>query len=132
MIHTVTSPMGGVFNVIVDDFHTRCTIDTFVAPGDSLQPTCYPIAFPPFQVTPPGYSSRDNHTMSLIYIGASPDAPQGIESSAQLDSYAIPIEPDPRGINNRATSGGSVNIYTLLAIVLWTWILWYSDLRSLP
>jgi len=90
MIHTVTSPQGGVFAVFVDGFNTTDVIDTFAGPNSSL-PLCYPVQFPPFLQLPPTQASKNNHSITLIYTGPSPNAPNGTaESSGQFDSFAIP------------------------------------------
>lgn len=91
MVHTVTSPDGGVFALIVDGFNTSSLIDTYGGPGSSGRPTCYPLQFPPFINTPPGYENLTNHTLTLVFVGVSDVAPNGTTtSSGQFDSFAIP------------------------------------------
>ncbi|PPQ90179.1 hypothetical protein CVT25_013311 [Psilocybe cyanescens] len=116
MINTITSPKGGVFSVLVDGFDTGSTIDTFVGPGDLFMPTCYPVQIPPFGTTPPDFGSRNDHTVSLIYIGASSDAPEGTESNIQFDSFAIPNHDNFSDSQPESKGDGMV----IGAIELWT------------
>ncbi|KAF8961638.1 hypothetical protein BDZ97DRAFT_1193405 [Flammula alnicola] len=91
MVNVVTSPNGGVFGVLVDGFNTTSTIDTFSGPGTESLPVCYPYQVPPFAAIPPGYQSRSNHTLTLVYVGPSSSAPQGTNTSiVQFDSFSIP------------------------------------------
>ncbi|KDR70685.1 hypothetical protein GALMADRAFT_1349893 [Galerina marginata CBS 339.88] len=91
MVHTVSSPKGGVFSVWVDGFDTSLTVDTFSGPGNESLPRCYPVQIPPFAAVPPGYHTRENHTVTLVFIGQSPDAPAGTNKSLfQFDAFAIP------------------------------------------
>ncbi|KAF8961643.1 hypothetical protein BDZ97DRAFT_1663946, partial [Flammula alnicola] len=90
MVNVVNSPNGGVFSVLVDGFNTTSTIDTFS--GSESLPACYPLQFPPFHAIPPGYQSQSNHTLTLVYVGPSPSAPQGSENTSIVlfDSFSIP------------------------------------------
>ncbi|KAF8804303.1 hypothetical protein BYT27DRAFT_6700878 [Phlegmacium glaucopus] len=92
MIYTVTSSNGGVFSVLADGFNTTSTINTFSGfVENQTLPSCYPLQFPPFAATPPGYQSRENHIITLVHIGPSPNAPKGTHTSiVQFDSLAIP------------------------------------------
>lgn len=86
-IHTVTSPIGGVFGVFVDGFNTTSTIDTFSSSGES---GCYPIQFPPFARAPPDQATKNQHSITLVYTGPSPDAANRSSSEVRFESFAIP------------------------------------------
>ena len=91
MVHTVTSSMGGVFSVLADGVDTATTIDTYFTQGNQRFPLCYPLQFPPFMITPPGFETHSNHTLTLVYIGPSKFARNGTDiSTIQFDSFAIP------------------------------------------
>jgi len=91
MVHTVTSSMGGVFSVWADGVDTDTTIDTFFTQGNQKFPLCYPLQFPPFMVTPPGFEMHSNHTLTLIYTGPSKFARNAtVISTVQFDSFATP------------------------------------------
>jgi hypothetical protein len=53
--------------------------------------------FPPFAKPPPELATKSQHTITLVYTGASPKAPPGTNSSQiEFDSFAIPeIQPIP-------------------------------------
>ncbi|PPQ81609.1 hypothetical protein CVT26_002976, partial [Gymnopilus dilepis] len=90
MINTITSPQGGVFAVIVDGFNTTDVIDTFSGPNQTL-PVCYPLQYPPFLKPPPTLATQNNHTIQLLYIGPSPNAPSSTtESTGQFGWFEIP------------------------------------------
>lgn len=116
MVRTVSSSSGGVFAIFVDGMDTTGLIDTFSGPGNLALPTCYPVQFPPFIKTPPGYEKRVNHTITLVYIRPSELAPEGTNSSVvEFDSFAIP---DLQSVLV-ATSGQrqqNLNIYLFLAV----------------
>jgi hypothetical protein len=89
-VHTVISPHGGVFSVFVDGFNTSTTIDTFLSPNSS-SPLCYPAQFPPFVDPPPDLATRNDHTITLVYMGPSPQASNSSQlSEGRFDSFAIP------------------------------------------
>ena len=91
MVRTVTSSTGGVFSVWVDGVDTDSPIDTFFVHGNQAFPVCYPVQFPPFAITPPGFESHSNHTIKLVYVGPSKFAPAGTNTgNFQFDSFAIP------------------------------------------
>jgi len=91
MVHTVTSSSGGLFSVWIDGVDTNSTIDTFSAHGNQIFPVCYPVQFPPFVITPPGFESHSDHTIKLVYVGTSKFSPAGTNTSNfQFDSFAIP------------------------------------------
>ncbi|KAF8652149.1 hypothetical protein AX16_004535 [Volvariella volvacea WC 439] len=86
-IHTIKSPQGGVFSMVVDGVPLNDTIDTFNADGE----LCFPIQFPPFMEPPPGYGSRNEHSITLFHHGPSTKAPNDTTSSnVVFDSFAIP------------------------------------------
>ena len=102
MVRTIPSKTGGAFSLLIDGFNTSTSIDTYYgnastseeAQGKSLNTNCYRVhQFPPVILVPPGYESRDTHTVSLVYIGAGESllgtAPQDL--SVQFDSFALPI-----------------------------------------
>lgn len=97
-VHTVTSPRGGVFAIFVDGFNTTSTIDTFSS--DSTLPLCYPFQFPPFISAPRDLASRNNHSITLMYVGSSPNAPNGSISEVQFDTFAIPDIPQTAATNS--------------------------------
>ncbi|RXW14211.1 hypothetical protein EST38_g11642 [Candolleomyces aberdarensis] len=102
MIRTIPSKTGGVFSLVIDGFNTTSYIDTYIpdpstpeeARGESLNSSCYRVhQFPPMNIVPPGYESRETHMISLVYIGAGPlllgSDPRNL--SVQFDSFAMPI-----------------------------------------
>lgn len=121
MIHTVTSPNGGVFSVIVDDFDTTDIIDTFSA-NNTYLPLCYPVQFPPFISSPPDLGLRNNHSITLIYTGPSPKAPSSTTSSnVQFDSFAIPeskLSATSGGSTVRKEKGGSILLTVVVSTIM--------------
>ncbi|KAF8901904.1 hypothetical protein CPB84DRAFT_1776986 [Gymnopilus junonius] len=86
---------GRVFAVFVDGFNTTDVIDTFSGPNSAL-PQCYP----------------------LLYIGPSPNAPNGTtESSGQFDSFAIPSSQIQSGSISGKKANGLVLMISGLAVV---------------
>lgn len=110
MVHTVTSPNGGVFSVWLDGFNTTTNIDTSSQHGDYSLPVCYPLQFPPFLVTPPGFETHTNHTLMLVYIGPSAGSKGSTSSSVQFDSFAIPNPGSPFKMINGHSSYGRQNL----------------------
>ncbi|KDR67421.1 hypothetical protein GALMADRAFT_147196 [Galerina marginata CBS 339.88] len=90
MVRTITSLNGGVFSVWIDGINTTSNVDTFANPGNTSLPSCYPLQFPPFAVTPPGFETHSNHTITLIYTGPSEFSQDGTPSAVEFDSFAIP------------------------------------------
>jgi hypothetical protein len=92
MVHTVTSSFGGVFSVILDGLNTTTTIDTYSG-GQLVLPQCMPSQFPPLNMVPPTLVNETEHTITLVYIGASPNTGSGndTEINIQFDSFALPI-----------------------------------------
>jgi hypothetical protein len=99
MIRTIPSRTGGVFSVVIDGFNTTCFIDTYIpnadtpeeARGKGLNFSCYSVhQFPPVNIRPPGYESREAHTVSLVYIGETGNT-EAQNLSGQFDSFALPI-----------------------------------------
>lgn len=123
MVRTVSSSSGGVFTVFVDGVNTTNLVDTFSGPGDLSLPTCYPVQFPPFITTPPGYANRTNHNLTLIYTGVSELAPEGTNTSfVQFDSFAIP---DLASVLVPTSNQGfmklqNLNVYLLLVLLTWS------------
>ncbi|KAF8883469.1 hypothetical protein CPB84DRAFT_1965172 [Gymnopilus junonius] len=110
MVNTMTSSDGGVFSVIIDGFDTMSFVDTYSGPGNLSLPICYPLQFPPFYVQPPEYANRTSHTLELLFIGVSPLAPNGTNTSiGQLGVFAIPNLNPP-------TSNGSSNVMKNLKV----------------
>ena len=100
MVHTVSSPNGGVFSLLIDGFNTTSVIDTYSGPGNDI-PSCYPRQFPGFVITPPDYNEHITHNITLVYIGQSKQAPEGDvihNSIVQFDAFAIPSFPDSGNI----------------------------------
>jgi len=116
MVRTVSSSSGGVFAVLVDGVDTVGLIDTFSGPGDLTLPTCYPVQFPPFIKTPPGYENRMNHTITLVYIRPSKLAPEGTNTSVvEFDSFAIPdLQSVLAPITNKSPGPQNLNVYLFL------------------
>ena len=120
MVRTVSSSSGGVFAVFVDGVDTTGLIDTFSGPGDLALPTCYPVQFPPFIETPPGYENRAEHNITLVYIRPSELAPEGTNTSVvQFDSFAIP---DLQSVlvltsNQSLPKRQNLSVYLLLALL---------------
>lgn len=118
MVHAVTSWSGGVFSVVVDGFNTTSEVDTYsgFAANDPL-PTCFPVQFPPFVVTPPNYQSRSSHTIALVYLGRSPHAPGVTNASfAQFDSFALPDLQDNISSSSADLTKFSVDFLSLIII----------------
>ncbi|PPR05774.1 hypothetical protein CVT26_010165 [Gymnopilus dilepis] len=92
VVNTISSQNGGRFSVVVDGFNTTSEIDTNTASGGNTSlPLCYPLQFPPFVITPPGYETRINHTIELVFIGPSQSTAESTNMSiGQFDSFAIP------------------------------------------
>ncbi|KAG2018656.1 hypothetical protein CC2G_008069 [Coprinopsis cinerea AmutBmut pab1-1] len=95
IVHTVKSSRGGLFAVFIDGFNTTSTIDTYRPPLDdpTEDPECFTVQFPPMRVLPPGFDSRTEHTISLVYQGPSskPDDGPVDGSFVQFDSFSVPI-----------------------------------------
>ncbi|KAF8638349.1 hypothetical protein AX16_010530 [Volvariella volvacea WC 439] len=104
IVHTVASPNGGIFSVLIDDFNTTAFVDTNSAAG---RPECYVLQFPPVSILPPGYESRDDHSITLVYIGPSVLAASTnvSETFIQFDSFALPIY-SPAEMTYGGQSGG--------------------------
>lgn len=131
MINTITSPNGGVFTVTVDGFDTGSKIDTYIAPGASFL-TCFPVQFPPFISAPPDFGSRNDHTITLTFIGASHDAPEGIISNIQFDSFAIPNHDSASRLSSNGCKViGLVNLQVVffLAVLAMLRALWCVDIE---
>ncbi|KAF4622262.1 hypothetical protein D9613_009524 [Agrocybe pediades] len=90
MIHTVTSSIGGSVWLIVDGFNTTSSVNTLSGPDDDTRPTCYPNQYPPFVITPPGYETRQSHSLTLVYSGASPDYTGTAVPNIQFDGFSVP------------------------------------------
>jgi hypothetical protein len=93
MVHVMTSSHGGVFSIFLDGMNTTSLIDTYTDEQHAL-PQCFPNQYPPFEMIPPTYhnDSETTHTITLVYIGASPNAPKGAnDTNVQFDSFAIPV-----------------------------------------
>ncbi len=116
MIRTVTSSQGGLFSLLVDDFNTTDIIDTYSGPNQPL-PLCFPNQFPPFTTPPPTLALQNNHTIKLVYIGQSPNAPNNLTgNNGQFDSFAIPTFSEMSPKVNQAVKGGKTNRYTLILL----------------
>ncbi|KDR77572.1 hypothetical protein GALMADRAFT_65596, partial [Galerina marginata CBS 339.88] len=112
---------GGMFSVVVDGFNTTSTIDTYIGPGADQLPMCIPYQFPPFAVTPPHFSSEENHTITLVFIGPSTDAPTNVNMSiGQFNRLAIPDLVAFSKSSNQASSTTERSIeHYLLLVVPW-------------
>lgn len=69
------------------------------ARGEGLNSSCYRVhQFPPMNIVPPGYESRETHTVSLVYVGSGPfllgTDPRNL--SVQFDSFALPLYSETR------------------------------------
>lgn len=108
-INTVSSSHGGVFSLLVDGFNVSNTIDTYT--NDSIQlPICYPQQFPPFIRPPPGWQTKENHNITLVYIGPSANAPNGSSlSNVQFEFFSIP---------NLLASSSVIQYYPSLTLLL--------------
>jgi hypothetical protein len=103
----------------VDGVNTTGLIDTFSGLGNLALPTCYPVQFPPFIKTPPGYENRMNHTITLAYIRPSELAPEGTNTSVvEFDSFAIPDFQTVLVPTSNQSSPGQQNITVYLLLVL--------------
>ncbi|PPQ98276.1 hypothetical protein CVT26_013520 [Gymnopilus dilepis] len=122
VVNTISSHNGGLFSVLVDGFNTTSAIDTNTAIGGNVSlPTCYPIQFPPFVITPPNYQSRTNHTIELVFIGSAPTPAQGTTASVgQFDSFAIPDLESAFGVatsRNRRSASFDLGLATACIVV---------------
>ena len=117
MVHTITSPNGGVLSVLIDGFNTS-NIDTFAHPGNTSLPLCYPLQFPPFRDTPPGFENRTDHTVTLTYIGPSIFSSEGRTSMVQFDSFAIPDLHSPLKATNGSPPTHVQKLYFLSLILI--------------
>lgn len=116
-VHTVTSPRGGLFSVIVDGFNTSTMIDTYSG-GDNQLPQCFPFQFPPFAHPPPDMGARNEHSITLVYTGPSSRAPNGTTSSeVQFDTFAIPI------FQTMSDSGSDTTVFAPMPFSVLTLIL---------
>lgn len=119
MVHVVTSSQGGVFSVFIDDFNTTSTIDTFSDNKVQL-PLCYPMQYPPVLVPPSDLELQNNHTITLVYIGSSPNAANRTYSNIQFDSFAIPefkIQESPPTASGVRTTAGRYLMLSTTAIL---------------
>jgi hypothetical protein len=95
-IHIISSPFGGIFSIVVDGFNTTSVIDTYADSdndGAATNTVCFPFRFPPFAITPTDYGSRNDHTISLVFVGQSPDAGPLFNASqavGRINGFAIP------------------------------------------
>ena len=95
MIHTVQSPQGGMFGMIMDGTLLEDIIDKFNADGEA----CSPIQYPPFMQPPPNFGSRNTHSVTLFYKGPSSSAPNGtVTNGAAFDAFAIPSYPPSQAL----------------------------------
>lgn len=124
--HLLTTLNGGVFSVIVDGLNTTTSLDTYSGShsntgGSTTFPLCYPAMFPPFPIVPPQYASRNNHTISLVLIGPSPNAPLSNTSQivGQFNGFAIP-ELVP--VANGAHAFPSPTFWLCLLIITFIWM----------
>jgi hypothetical protein len=102
----------------VDGFNTSSTIDTFSSPDASL---CYPVQFPPFVHPPPDLATRNNHSITLVYIGPSPQASNSSHlSEVQFDSFAIPQFSESVAVNgcHGLTEGIKMTLLTSVSIAM--------------
>ncbi|KAK7045006.1 hypothetical protein R3P38DRAFT_2508272 [Favolaschia claudopus] len=95
MVHTVASTHGGAFSVTLDGTDTATIIDTYSGGRSGMLPECMSSQFPPLVKVPPTLLNETDHVLTLIYMGASPNA-QGAganisELNIQFDSFAIPV-----------------------------------------
>lgn len=61
--------------------------------GAATNTVCFPFRFPPFPIVPTEYGSRNDHTITLIFVGPSPDAGPMFNASqavGQINGFAIP------------------------------------------
>ncbi|KAJ2918165.1 hypothetical protein MD484_g2280, partial [Candolleomyces efflorescens] len=104
VVRTIPSKTGGIFSVLIDGFNTTSYVDTYLhnastpdeARSESLNPGCYRVhQFPPMNIVPPGYESRETHTISLVYVGAGPlflaAGADPSSLSVHFDSFALPL-----------------------------------------
>ncbi|KDR68925.1 hypothetical protein GALMADRAFT_215497 [Galerina marginata CBS 339.88] len=87
LINTIMSPLGGVFSVAFDGVLLMDTIDTFNAGGE----LCFHRQYPPFEDPPVDLGSTNEHSITLVYIGPSDQAPKNSSSTmVQFNSFEIP------------------------------------------
>lgn len=125
----VSSPNGGVFEVVVDGFNTTSSIITNTGTAvDGLPiPLCSRYQFPPFAIAPPDFASSDNHTLNLVFVGPGFGIPENsttTPSMAQFNSFAIPdltamTEPNSGNyaVSNKFRKGGILAIFVLLLVL---------------
>jgi hypothetical protein len=127
MVRTIPSRTGGAFSLFIDGFNTSNIIDTYdpnastpeEARGESMDSNCYHIRqFPPMVIVPVGYEDREDHTVTLVYIGAG-ESLMGTDPSnlsIQFDSFALPIYSEAQ--MSSAPSGRVSGIWTVETMAL--------------
>ncbi|KDR69105.1 hypothetical protein GALMADRAFT_145820 [Galerina marginata CBS 339.88] len=111
LINTIMSPLGGVFSVTFDGILLMDTIDTFNAGGD----LCFHRQYPPFEDPPTDLGSTNEHSITLVYIGPSDQAPKNSSlTMVQFDSFEIPqfAGSGARGVGSDALL---ISIFIILA-----------------
>lgn len=62
-------------------------VDTYQSDSE----LCFPAQYPPFAKPPADFYLRSDHSITLTFLGPSPNAPNGTKSAmVQFDSFAIP------------------------------------------
>lgn len=123
----LTSFNGGVFSIIIDGFNTTSTIDTYAGnPTDNatIFPLCYPNRFPPMGLIPQQYFSKGSHTISLVFIGASPNAqsPNSSQVTGQFVGFSIPDLSAPLTNNARSLLVSGM-LVLMNAVFVWTFVM---------
>ncbi|PPQ74470.1 hypothetical protein CVT26_001106 [Gymnopilus dilepis] len=118
---TVTGPDGGIFLVLIDDFNTTSTIDTFSGQGQEL-PQCFHSQFPPMAIIPPNFSEQDNHSVTLMFIGKSSWAlANATRSVGRFSSLSIPRFDYSTTTAKNSAAFFHVPAYAFLTIPLLCW-----------
>ncbi|KAF9522918.1 hypothetical protein CPB83DRAFT_899226 [Crepidotus variabilis] len=116
LLNVMTSPQGGVFAVFIDDTQIMNRFDTF----DADQVKCIRRQYPPFpSLVPPGFGSRNSHSITLMHYGPSTLAPNGTVSSVvQLDSFAVPQFNQNVSGNSRVVSKAHIVVFVVFQLFL--------------
>jgi hypothetical protein len=97
---------------VVDGFNTTSVIDTYADSdndGAAVNTVCFPYRFPPLSIAPTNYGSRNDHTITLVFIGPSPDAGPLFNASQAVGSINGFAIPEFSGITNNAI--GHLKVY---------------------
>lgn len=127
-VDVLTSFNGGIFSIIIDGFNTTSTIDTYAGnPTDNATtfPLCYPNRFPPMGLIPQQYFSKGSHTISLVFIGPSPNAqsPNSSQVMGQFVGFSIPDLSAPLTNSGRSLPVSQMLFVLINTVFIWTFVI---------